>query len=653
MKKIIKYGLIATVSLALLLLTALISLATLVDPNQFKPHIEQLVYKQTGRVLKLNGTMKWNIYPNLGVHLSDVTLSNPQNFAAGNFMAFNSADVSLALIPLLSNHIVFKTLDIDGLNLQLLQTHGKNNWTFAQSTPASQPPANAANEAKFSIRVELKNFSFTHATINYVNEDSNKRYMLHDTKLLLDSGFMGGIDVYQDNEHATLAIKKVTLNYNDKLLADVDLDMLVAQTIKYNGSINLRKLELSGILSELGIMSKAGMPPFANKITAKAENFTGNENSVLLPRLNLAFADSNLVLDVNQLKVVNFKAPQVTGMVNVAQFSLNKFMQQNGYTPPQLANTKWLDSVSFSSNFVATSNSLTLPAIKLGISDTNISGRLAFNSFKPLRLENNLTLDNLDMANLADLNGLKFIQRQINLVGNANFSTLALGGLSGRQNLTVGNITLKGISVTDMIHKFDAVLRHVGASNGDVGKMLTSAPEIIAAVNKIQHEVMSALAKGNKDYNKTTDLGRLELNANINKGVVAPSNFKLDGQILSVNGAGSMNLVNKSVAYKANAKITMAGINPLFSQLTLPMTVSGTTSDPSLSFDWLSIQNQVLKYLLNQNKGKVEKVIKDNINQAVGEQIRKNIGNSNANKAVEEVSKNVTNAIGNLFGGSK
>jgi hypothetical protein len=79
--------------------------------------------------------------------------------------------------------------------------------------------------------------------------------------------------------------------------------------------------------------------------------------------------------------------------------------------------------------------------------------------------------------------------------------------------------------------------------------------------------------------------------------------------------------------------------------------ITGTIDNPSASLDWISVQQQIAKYLLEQNKSQVQNVVKQQINNAVGQQVQKAIGQQNGNQAVDTVSKGVTNAIGKLFGG--
>ena len=143
MKKLIKYTLYSILGIVAVVAIAVVLLVTVVNPNRFKPFIVKAVYQSTGRTIALDGDISWKIYPNLGVNIKQVALSNPSGFSESNFMTLNSADVSVGLIPLLSNHIVVKTLAIDGLNLALIKQNGVNNWTF---TPPNQESSTAGAE---------------------------------------------------------------------------------------------------------------------------------------------------------------------------------------------------------------------------------------------------------------------------------------------------------------------------------------------------------------------------------------------------------------------------------------------------------------------------------------------------------------------------
>ncbi|MBF8269073.1 MAG: AsmA family protein, partial [Gammaproteobacteria bacterium] len=76
MKKLIKI-LIGIVGLLVVVALALVIYVATLDPNDYKEMITSRVRAETGRELTLNGDLKINYYPWLGLEINDVTLTNP------------------------------------------------------------------------------------------------------------------------------------------------------------------------------------------------------------------------------------------------------------------------------------------------------------------------------------------------------------------------------------------------------------------------------------------------------------------------------------------------------------------------------------------------------------------------------------------------
>jgi AsmA protein len=114
LKQLIKISLLSIATIIIVAAILLVSLITVVNPNRFKPVIIKAVYDSTGRILTLNGNISWEFYPNLGLKLHQVTLSNPNGFKTATMLKVDSVNVSVALLPLLTNHIIVKMVLITG-----------------------------------------------------------------------------------------------------------------------------------------------------------------------------------------------------------------------------------------------------------------------------------------------------------------------------------------------------------------------------------------------------------------------------------------------------------------------------------------------------------------------------------------------------------
>ena len=99
MPKIVKTLLIAVVSLVFLVAVGLAAVVMLVNPNDFKPQIIELVEKQTGRQLSIEKPLELTVFPNIGISTGDVRLSNAKGFAETNFAQFDQLVLRVKLMP--------------------------------------------------------------------------------------------------------------------------------------------------------------------------------------------------------------------------------------------------------------------------------------------------------------------------------------------------------------------------------------------------------------------------------------------------------------------------------------------------------------------------------------------------------------------------
>jgi AsmA protein len=140
---------IAAIGLAVLLLVAAIALAVAVariDPNDYKPHIVQLVKDRTGRKLTLGGPIRLSLFPSVGAAVDKVALSGPGG--AGEFASVSTARVSMKLLPLVFGQMVVDELKLTGLTAELVRyKDGRTNYADLLGEPAKQEPRPAGKDA--------------------------------------------------------------------------------------------------------------------------------------------------------------------------------------------------------------------------------------------------------------------------------------------------------------------------------------------------------------------------------------------------------------------------------------------------------------------------------------------------------------------------
>ena len=113
----------------MLLVLASIAVVAFVDPNDYKDDIAKAVRDRTGRDLKLDGNLSLSVFPWLAIETGHAELGYRTGFGAGPFIAVQSADVGVKLIPLLRGQFEVRRLRLDGLRVSLIKDQrGHTNW---------------------------------------------------------------------------------------------------------------------------------------------------------------------------------------------------------------------------------------------------------------------------------------------------------------------------------------------------------------------------------------------------------------------------------------------------------------------------------------------------------------------------------------------
>ncbi|NJI11293.1 AsmA family protein [Aeromonas veronii] len=242
MKKIV----LILLGIAVAALLAIVTLISLIDPNQFKPQLAEQVRKSTGRELVMAGEIDWRFWPSLGLSLEKVALRNPAGFAEPDLVRFEQGDASVALLPLLSHRLEIGKVTLSGAHL-FIQTKvdGSSNLSGLlkdATAEASEPvvpatPAPTADSKPWQISLQGVALSQASALV----QDDRSGTSLRLDRLDLDMGQLAtGLWV-----PVTLATKGSA----DKLAFDVkgQTQIKLAQEVMAS---ELKDLSLSGSLSD-------------------------------------------------------------------------------------------------------------------------------------------------------------------------------------------------------------------------------------------------------------------------------------------------------------------------------------------------------------------------------------------------------------------
>lgn len=178
-----RLSLIGTGIVAALCVLALIVFASTFDLNDYKERIETTVLKETGRKIRFDGDLKLEFFPNLGVELGHVQLSNAAGFNESPMIEAASARVGVRLFPLFKGDVKFGHLELNGLVLNLSRnSDGVANWDdLVGREQVAEIAADTKGATPFSL--EIEGVSVKDASLFWDDRVSDSTFILRGVNL--------------------------------------------------------------------------------------------------------------------------------------------------------------------------------------------------------------------------------------------------------------------------------------------------------------------------------------------------------------------------------------------------------------------------------------------------------------------------------------
>lgn len=180
--KIIWIVVIATILIAA---GGVIFLAATIDQETIKTKAA-LMCDETGRALKINGNISWNLWSPLAIKIENILLGNGKNWSDGYLAQIKELRVKAKLLPLLHGRIEIDSLAILGLDLQLLKNKsGKNNWQDLMLVFSDQSPSVTSTEKSTSKtpKLSINNIEITKSSLSWQDQKLGKKINLSNMDL--------------------------------------------------------------------------------------------------------------------------------------------------------------------------------------------------------------------------------------------------------------------------------------------------------------------------------------------------------------------------------------------------------------------------------------------------------------------------------------
>lgn len=378
--------------IALFIVSALITVAIVVDPNDYKPQIETLVETQTGRDLTIEGDIGLSLFPWLGLELTNVSLGNPEGFSEPRFAAVEKVNIKVALLPLFKLQTRVGVLQLKGLRLNLeTRADGVSNWEGLGQTGA--PEVSTENPAPATKVPETGNGAAAKA---------------------LAGLYVGGIDV----EDAAVILSDET-NGTRTRVEHINLStgtIRINEPIDFKASFSLRNdnpkiiggMELRGTAVADVNNARYRLTDIALNGKVSGEEIPGHEQTLDLTvaaitvDLNAGTAGVNAVsarlagltagLDASATGI-NGDAPAVTGKIHLQIDSLKRTLGTLAVPLPIIADDAVLETATFNAGFKAGKDAIEMSDIAAALDDSHLTGQLAVHGFEQPAITFDLALD--------------------------------------------------------------------------------------------------------------------------------------------------------------------------------------------------------------------------------------------------------------------
>ena len=181
---------IGIVVVIVLIVAAIGVISATFDPNEYKPRLVQIVQERYARTLAIDGPISLTFFPRLGASISKVSLSEARS--TNNFAKVGAAHVSVALLPLLSRHVVVDRIELRDVEANLVKRKdGSTNFDdlagpakpAAASTPST--PSTERDAASAPVGIDIDGVRIANLAIGWKDEASKTDIRLLEVNLEL------------------------------------------------------------------------------------------------------------------------------------------------------------------------------------------------------------------------------------------------------------------------------------------------------------------------------------------------------------------------------------------------------------------------------------------------------------------------------------
>lgn len=619
------------VILILIVIAAVIVVPMFIPMDTYKSRVIALVKEQTGRDLRIDGDIGLTFFPDIAISIEDAGFSNASWGQDPEMASMKELKAALKLRPLFSGNIEIDSFTLIDPAIHLeVRKDGTPNWQFeaAGTAPAPTAQEDAGRESGGSAlgRMRLGDVSIRNGTATYRNRQTGANYAAEKVNISLGlpdidepfeangslvwNGDKIGIDMKADRPRALTegGDTPMTLDISaPKFNASYKGSLKLLDGFAYAGNAVLNVSSVRDLAAWTGSPLPRGKGFEHLSIEGKAE---GSGNSHRFSDARIGFdnmkATGNLTLNADNAR------PYIKGDLAVDKIDVNTYLADEAGAGDGASTAGGGDGDAGWST-----RPIDFSALKAMDADFSLVTQEIF--FRKIKIGEGAL--NLKLAGGAMTATLK----KLNLYDGTGSGTFTVNGAQATPQMKA-DFKLTGVSAQPLLTDAADFTRLQGdmAVEMSVATAGRSQRNMVAALNgegevtftngkikgidlaQLMRTVLSTATTGwQSGGGQDTDFSELGGTFTIANGVLSNNDLKLLSPLIRVAGAGTVNILEKTLNYRVNPKLAASlegqGGATDVKGIEVPVIISGPWAKPHFAPDLRAII---------QNRGNIGETIK-------------------------------------------
>jgi AsmA protein len=616
-------GILVATAVAVAIFAAIVFVLVF-DPNDYKDTISEGVKEATGRELVIEGDLHLSLFPWLAIEMGKTELGNAPGFDDTPFASFESARLSVRVMPLLlQRQVVVGTAALDSLRVNLqVRKDGTGNWEDLGEAGEAQPEPAEPQPDGASATIDIASVAVTDAALTYSDASTGDRFEV--TDLSLTSGRIAAGEPVPLEGGFAFKLDPAGLS------GQVDMGVVVAF------DTDAATVAVSDLDAE-GRVDGVAEVPATIRFRAPAIRLQTEAQTADLGEIRLQLMSVDLTADVEPFSYAG--DPQPAATISIAAFSPRTLMQELAIEMPPTADPDVLDKLIVDAKAKVGANAITLSDLRLVLDDTTFTGRLSVPKSADGTFELDLAGDSIDVARYmappseaaaADESASEKVTLGVNSAnGKLRIHPIAAdffdGGYRGDVQIDASgkvpsiavNENIANVSLRPMVKAMYDVDNVTGTVNGNFrlggsgadmdairrdldGSLSVELLDGAWEGTDVWYELRKAraLIKGEPapkaPATPRTQFSSMVASGKVTDGVMQNDDFFAQLPFMQLSGKGSVNFVEATVDYTATGRflekpefITAVSEEELddFTKAVIPFRITGPLADPDIKPD--------------------------------------------------------------------